>query len=109
MIASFVAIVIGVPFAVPGYQNVRNRVNLTHALAETDALDPGWRLEQMQANRSPVPDAENGTLQIMKVLALFQHDGMANYPSFKFLELPPGMKTNSLEHQEWIGRNRPSA
>src|SRR4051812_12616003 len=39
------------------------------ALAETDRLDPGWRFEDMQAARKPIPDAENAALQVEKVYA----------------------------------------
>jgi hypothetical protein len=32
---------------------------LAEAIAEADALDPGWRLEELEANRKPVPDGQN--------------------------------------------------
>src|SRR4051812_41698586 len=34
------------------------------AVAETDALDPGWRLEDVEASRAAVPDAENAALRV---------------------------------------------
>jgi hypothetical protein len=38
---------------------------LRAALAEADELDPGWRLEELDAQRPGVPDAENGALQLL--------------------------------------------
>src|SRR5262245_54999823 len=40
---------------------------LEEALAEADRLDPGWRLEQIEAVRSPVPAKENGALHLLAV------------------------------------------
>ncbi len=37
------------------------------ALAETDRLDPGWRLEDIEAAREPVPDDRNAALVVGKV------------------------------------------
>src|SRR4051812_45747097 len=39
--------------------------DLHRAIAETDALDPGWRLADLEAARAPVPDAENSALVII--------------------------------------------
>ncbi len=36
-------------------------------LAEADRLDPGWRFEDLEAARAPVPDAENGALLVLAV------------------------------------------
>ncbi|PWT82613.1 MAG: hypothetical protein C5B58_07915, partial [Acidobacteria bacterium] len=45
---------------------------LAEAMAETDRLDPGWRLADILANRPPLPDAENGALRL---LAAFEYRG----------------------------------
>jgi hypothetical protein len=37
---------------------------LAEATAETDALDPGWRLEDIEAARAQVPDETNGILAL---------------------------------------------
>jgi hypothetical protein len=37
------------------------------ALAETDALDPGWRLEDMLATRPAIPDERNAYTHLMNV------------------------------------------
>ena len=40
------------------------------ALAETDRLDPGWRLEELEARRVKIPDKENSALHILAVKKL---------------------------------------
>src|SRR5690348_8678411 len=40
------------------------------AIAEADRLDPGWRLAELEAARAPVPDAENGALEVQAAAAL---------------------------------------
>jgi hypothetical protein len=42
---------------------------LNRALAETERLDPHWRLDDIQAQRADVPDAENGALTVIAVRA----------------------------------------
>ncbi len=37
---------------------------LRDAIAEADRLDPGWRLEEMEAKRAKIPDGENSALEI---------------------------------------------
>jgi hypothetical protein len=37
---------------------------LAEALAEADRLDPGWRLEELEAKRRVVPDDQNSGLQV---------------------------------------------
>jgi hypothetical protein len=43
--------------------------DFTQALAETDRGDPGWRFEEMEAARLPVPDAENAALVVINATA----------------------------------------
>jgi hypothetical protein len=40
---------------------------LRAALAEADRLDPGWRLEELEARRRQVPDEENSALLIIAI------------------------------------------
>src|SRR5262245_20577398 len=35
------------------------------AVAEADRNDPNWRLDDLLANRPPIPDAENGALVVI--------------------------------------------
>lgn len=43
----------------------RSRSALAQAIAETDQLDSGWRLAEMDAARTQVPDANNAALAIL--------------------------------------------
>src|SRR6267378_4265851 len=42
-----------------------HEADLEQAVAEADRLDPGWRLEEMEAARAAVPDAENGAVLVL--------------------------------------------
>jgi hypothetical protein len=50
---------------------------LQEALAEADRLDPGWRLQDLEAQRAPVPDEENAALQVLTTRRLLP----GNWPS----------------------------
>jgi hypothetical protein len=43
---------------------------LQEAVAEADRLDPGWRLEVLEANREVIPDTENSALKVLAVKKL---------------------------------------
>src|SRR5438270_6266138 len=47
------------------------------ALAETDALDPGWRYADLDAARAKIPDESNGALQVLKARRLGAGGGIA--------------------------------
>jgi ABC-type transport system involved in multi-copper enzyme maturation permease subunit len=53
---------------------------LQKAIAEADRLDPGWRLEELEAARRVVPDKENSALRVQKVLTLMPHQ----WPSLEY-------------------------
>jgi ABC-type transport system involved in multi-copper enzyme maturation permease subunit len=44
--------------------------DLRRALQETDRLDPGWRLAEIEAAREVVPDDENAGIRVLAVRAL---------------------------------------
>jgi tRNA A-37 threonylcarbamoyl transferase component Bud32 len=44
--------------------------DLLQVVAELDRIEPGWRLEQIEAKRKVIPDEKNGAQQIRKVVAL---------------------------------------
>jgi hypothetical protein len=56
---------------------------LQEALAEADRLDPGWRLQDLEAQRAPVPDEENAALQVMAAKRLLP----AKWPNSKTYQL----------------------
>jgi hypothetical protein len=45
-------------------------IRLRQVLAETDRLDPGWRLDELEAGRAAVPDAENAAVSLTAALKL---------------------------------------
>jgi hypothetical protein len=69
---------------------------LRQLMAELDRTDPGWRLEEIEAARATLPDAENGALQVQLASGLLP-TGWAD-PS------PPGPGTNL---QERLGKLNP--
>ena len=44
------------------FQFAANEEELRAAIAETDALDPEWRWDQIQARRATIPDDQNGAV-----------------------------------------------
>ncbi len=55
---------LGISYSVVRYQGIRD---LELALAETDKLDPYWRLEDLEAHRRPMPPPDhNGFEQVLK-------------------------------------------
>jgi hypothetical protein len=55
--------------------------SLQEAIAETDRLDPGWRFDDLEAARAPVPDAENGAVLVLAAAKQMPHPWLAPPPS----------------------------
>jgi hypothetical protein len=55
---------------------------LQNAIAEADRLDPGWRLEELEAKRDVLPDDRNSAVQVAAVHQLRPRD----WPSHLFQE-----------------------
>jgi hypothetical protein len=65
------------------------------AVAETDRLDPGWRLDDILAARPPIPDDRNAALQVEKVREAGAGGGMFNRKKEEeILERPPNVQLN---------------
>jgi hypothetical protein len=62
-----VLVVVGVPAAVHYFLRWSADRELARAVAEADRLDPGWRLEELEANRAEVADSENSALRILAI------------------------------------------
>lgn len=58
---------------------------LQDAIAEADRLDPGWRLEELEAKRAVIPPAENSAEQILTIKKLMPK----SWPSRSFVEPVP--------------------
>jgi ABC-type transport system involved in multi-copper enzyme maturation permease subunit len=64
MILGFVSVLLtlGIAYVIPSWRDQRS---LHDALAETDRLCPGWRLEDLEAARAQVPEATNAALRVL--------------------------------------------
>jgi hypothetical protein len=54
-----VAVIFAPPLAYYFYRSHRAAAELKEAVAETDRLDPGWRLEELEAKRKVIPKRRN--------------------------------------------------
>lgn len=52
----------------------RYKKKLAEEIAELDRTDPGWRLEEIEAARAKIPDAENGALIELAAAEQLPHD-----------------------------------
>jgi hypothetical protein len=67
--------------------------DLAAAIAEADRLDPGWRLDEMQAARAKLADGENSALQVLAADALLR-----NFPAWPAeLRDPPSLIQSFVE------------
>jgi hypothetical protein len=75
-----VLFVVGFPVARYRYQAREAARLLNEVIAETDRVDPGWTVEDLEAKRTVLAPSENGALQVLKA-----HDS-----------LPAGWQDDSL-------------
>jgi hypothetical protein len=66
------------------YCDVASERELQAAYAETDRLDPRWRLEDIEADRAVVPGATNSATQVMKAKRLLPKQ----WPYWDFAWMP---------------------
>ena len=71
----FLLIFIGLPSAYYFYTSWSLKAEIARAMAETDALDPRWRFEDIEADRKPIRDEDNSALQIIKIVGLIGRTG----------------------------------
>jgi ABC-type transport system involved in multi-copper enzyme maturation permease subunit len=67
---------------------------LQKAIAEADRLDPGWRLEDLEAKRGVPPDDQNSALQIQAARKLLPNGG---WPSPDFQQAFFNPRTTELD------------
>src|SRR5262245_1458512 len=65
-----VLLLIGLPAGYYFYASWALKSDIARALDETDALDPRWRYEDMEADSKSYPDAENSAQHMIKVRQL---------------------------------------
>ncbi|HWY88492.1 MAG TPA: hypothetical protein VNX28_17400 [Gemmataceae bacterium] len=72
--------------------------DLDAVVAELDRLDPGWRMEAIEANRKAVPDEDNSALQIIAVRELL--GGNMALAAKLTPKVPPQVQLNDKESAE---------
>jgi hypothetical protein len=88
-------LMIGMLLALISFHRRHLERELEQALAETDRLDPGWRLEELETARKPVPPERNSALQVLKVVEALPKNWL-NKPLFEQLEdLLPQARLNA--------------
>jgi hypothetical protein len=74
---------------------------LRQAIAEADRTDPGWRWHDLQAKRTPVPDKENGALQVLRVAKNLPEHW---WPFRKTLKFPNDRPIRQYDRDDLIGK-----
>lgn len=80
-----------VPLAVIGwyaYQSAAGSKMLQDAIAEADRLDPGWRLEELEAKRAEVPDEQDSAPHVLAVRSLLPTDWLKGERGDRLQNLP---------------------
>jgi hypothetical protein len=70
---------------------------LQEAIAEADRLDAGWRLEELEAKREVIPDAENSALKVLAIKKLIPTSWPSPSRSAKNTEPPNGVPISNQE------------
>jgi hypothetical protein len=99
-------IFVGLPASYYFYARWSLHVETARAIAETDALDPRWRFEDIEADRKVLPDEGNSYVQVVKVIRLLGRGGFGSPGANKhhlqvFGELPPTAELN-VQQMEMI-------
>jgi hypothetical protein len=92
-----------IPTAVWVYFRMSEEQSAQQALAETDRLDPRWRFAEILAGRPPIPDTENGSLQVIKTMKVY---GKSSFhysgPEFDAIEKLPPTSRLTAEQAVWL-------
>jgi hypothetical protein len=77
---------------------------LQEALAETDAIDPHWRLEAIEARRTVVPEDENAAIAIRRVRVRLVRPNTADWQQRESLlrELSPAVRLTDAAYRDLI-------
>lgn len=67
LIALVLLILVGTPAGIYVYHHRAADAAVEEAIAEVERLDPGWRLEEIEAKRAAVPDEQNSALVVRPV------------------------------------------
>jgi len=89
------------------FDNAAAERTLAEAVAEADRLDPGWRLEDLEAARRKIPDDKNGA-----VVVLSAHKKMPakwNPDTDEILACPPPVRLEEKLAEKLRGALKPAA
>jgi hypothetical protein len=90
---------LAVPVGIYLFVKWSSQRDLQAAIAETDALDPRWRLDDLLADREPLPDEQNPALVSLKVHDLVSRPGFdlgeKNLPLFE--NMAPEARLNAAQ------------
>ena len=81
----FIASLVGWYF----YNRYHLDVELQEAIAETDRLDPGWRLEDIERRRAALPDDQNAAIPIKAAVQFIKSQWSANSDFDQLAKLYP--------------------
>jgi ABC-type transport system involved in multi-copper enzyme maturation permease subunit len=70
---------------------------LRDSLAETYHLDPGWRLDELEANREFVPPEQNSALQIQRAMDWIPRDWQKDPQDISFDKVAPERQLNAKQ------------
>jgi hypothetical protein len=95
----FLFIFIGLPAGYYFYARWSLERELAEVIAETDRLDPRWRLEDIEADRKTYRDEENAALQVMKAVGLIGWNSPTGHRDYAklFDALPQQAQLNSQQ------------
>jgi hypothetical protein len=62
---------------------------LAEAVAEADRLDPGWRLEDIEAKRRQIPEEKNGALMVLSAYRMMPKKWFSTTIDSKLTQAPP--------------------
>src|SRR5437870_3415269 len=77
---------------------------LAQVAAETDRLDPHWRLDDIQAERATIPDEENGARTVIAVKA----KRPAGWPWWEVSPTPPRVANPELNPRKELEDLKPN-
>jgi len=91
-----ILLLIGLPAGYYFYASWALKSDIARALDETDALDPRWRLDDLEADSKTYPDADNSALQIVNVGRLMGRGQPSAHKDYGpiFDHLPPAAQLN---------------
>jgi hypothetical protein len=93
------AFILAAPFGWFLIGRVRVEWRLRSAWAEAERLDPGWRYDELEAKRGPLPDAENGAAPIFEAIAHFPKRGYE--PQWTQIPFAPDISKDERESWGW--------